>query len=105
MSQGSEGDLKELILSDKISAIENFYADNILSEPLKEIYAEVQYLCSDFRNNVFFKTIDVLDENAGTLDKVSVEPCVGQMDVDIDMKSIKLYPENLKELEEKCKNY
>ena len=51
-------------LSDKLSDLENYNADNILSEGLKELYADVQLKCNDFRNNVFFFFFDKMDEDA-----------------------------------------
>ena len=63
MSSPSEGDFKEFILSDKLSDLENYNADNVLSEGLKEIYADVQLKCNDFRNNVFFKNVDNIDDD------------------------------------------
>ena len=62
MSSPSEGEFKEFILSDKLSDLENYNADSVLTEGLKEIYADVQLKCNDFRNNVFFKNIDNMDE-------------------------------------------
>ena len=52
---------KEFTLSDKLSDLENYYADNILTDELKELYATVQLQYADFRNNVFFKNVDLLD--------------------------------------------
>ena len=52
---------KNFLISDKISDLENYYADNILTDELKELYATVQLQCADFRNNVFFKNVDLLD--------------------------------------------
>ena len=49
-------------MSDKLSDLENYNADNVLTEGLKEIYADVQLKCNDFRNNVFFKNIDNMDD-------------------------------------------
>ena len=43
-------------LSDKIAQMENYYVDNVLSNELKEIYAQVQLNCQNFRTNVFIKT-------------------------------------------------
>ncbi len=63
MSSPSEGDFKEFILSDKLSDLENYNADNVLTEGLKELYADVQLKCNDFRNNVFFKNVDNIDED------------------------------------------
>ena len=64
MSSPSEGEAKEFILSDKLSDLENYNADNVLTEGLKELYADVQLKCNDFRNNVFFKNVDNIDEDA-----------------------------------------
>ena len=52
---------KEFTLSDKLSDLENYYADNILTDELKELYATVQLQCADFRYNIFFKNVDLLD--------------------------------------------
>ena len=62
MSSPSEGEFKEFMLSDKLSDLENYNADNVLSEELKELYADIQLKCNDFRNNVFFKNIDTMDD-------------------------------------------
>ena len=43
-------------LSDKIAQMGNYYVDNVLSNELKEIYAQVQLNCQNFRTNVFIKT-------------------------------------------------
>ena len=63
MSSPSEGETKEFILSDKLSDLENYIADSILTNELKELYADVQVRCQEFRNNVFFKNIDFIDED------------------------------------------
>ena len=62
MSSPSEGEAKEFILSDKLSDLENYNADNILTNELKELYADVQLKNNEFRNNVFFKNVDIIDE-------------------------------------------
>ena len=49
-------------LSDRISDLENFYADIVLGDELKELYAEVQMNCIDFRTNVFMKNVAHLDD-------------------------------------------
>ena len=64
MSSPSEGEFREFILSDKLSDLENYNADNILTEELKDLYASVQLKCNEFRNNVFFKIVDSIDEDA-----------------------------------------
>lgn len=52
-------------LVDKISNLENYFADNLLSEELKLIYAQIQLNCNEFRENVFFKNISLIEQNAG----------------------------------------
>ncbi len=49
-------------LAYRINDLENYYADSVLSDELKEIYAEVQKDCEDFRSNVFFKNLDILED-------------------------------------------
>lgn len=49
----------------KLNYLENYYADMLLSENLKQVYAEIQMNCEDFRENVFFKNIQILDCNSG----------------------------------------
>jgi hypothetical protein len=48
-------------LSYRINDLENFYADSVLSDDLKEIYAQIQENCSEFRNGVFFKMLDIFE--------------------------------------------
>lgn len=48
-------------LSYKIADLENYYADMVLTDDLKELYAQVQYNLTDFRNNVFFKNVDIIE--------------------------------------------
>ena len=62
MSSPSEVENKEFILSDKLSDLENNNADIILTNELKELYADVQVKNTEFRNNVFFKNVDIIDE-------------------------------------------
>lgn len=50
-------------LADRINELEIYYADTVLPDNLKEIYAQVQEDCSDFRNNVFFKMLDIIDHD------------------------------------------
>lgn len=49
-------------LAFRINDLENYYADNVLSDDLKEIYAEVQKDCEEFRANVFFKNLEILED-------------------------------------------
>ena len=53
---------KEFTLSDKLSDLENYYADNILTDELKEIIYKSSITIFRFRNN-FFKNVDLLDAN------------------------------------------
>lgn len=53
---------KDYSICDKISNLENYFADAILSDELKEIYAQVQLECNDFRNNIFFRNLEHLEE-------------------------------------------
>ena len=46
---------KEFTLSDKLSDLENYYADNILTDELKELYATVQLQCADLEIMFFLK--------------------------------------------------
>lgn len=48
-------------LSDRLNAIENYYADTVLSDGLKELYAQVQLKCEDFREKIFFKNVDNIE--------------------------------------------
>ena len=115
MSSPSEGDFKEFILSDKLSDLENYNADNVLSEGLKELYADVQLKCNDFRNNVFFKNVDNIDEELvsykiiniflttqGTLDKEQIPHTNGLGNIDQEVRKIELYPELLSKFEAKA---
>lgn len=52
-----------LSICDKISNLENYTADVILSDELKEIYAQIQLKCNDFRNNIFFRNLEYLEDN------------------------------------------
>ena len=50
-------------LANRINDLENYYADNFLSPDLKEFYATIQHECEDFRNDVFFKNLDKLENS------------------------------------------
>ena len=113
MSSPSEVDFKEFILSDKLSDLENYNADNVLTDELKELYADVQLKCNDFRNNVFFKNIDNIDESLvsynlflfnlqGNLDKKDIPPTYGLGDIDQEVKKIETYQELLAKFEAKA---
>ncbi len=48
-------------LADRINDLELYYADTVLPENLKMIYAQIQEDCSEFRNNIFFKMLDIFE--------------------------------------------
>ena len=113
MSSPSEVDFKEFILSDKLSDLENYNADNVLTDELKELYADVQLKCNDFRNNVFFKNIDNIDESLvsynfflfnlqGNLDKKDIPPTYGLGNIEEEVKKIETYQELLAKFEAKA---
>ena len=56
---------KQNSLAYRIGDLENYYADSVLSDDLKELYAQIQMNCQDFRENVFFKNLDMIEENLG----------------------------------------
>ena len=49
--------------SQVLSEVENYHIDNILSGEFKDMYKNVQSNLREFRNNIFSKNIDILDEN------------------------------------------
>ena len=113
MSSPSEVDFKEFILSDKLSDLENYNADNVLTDELKELYADIQLKCNDFRNNVFFKNIDNIDESLvsynlfsfnlqGNLDKKDIPPTYGLGNIEQEVKKIETYQELLAKFEAKA---
>lgn len=85
-------------LVDKISNLENYYVNNLLSNDLKDIYSKIQQSCSDFRENVFFKNIAILEYNLGK----SVNPTNNNRE-----DSDKEHNDNLKEIKsyEEMLNY
>ena len=114
MSSPSEVEFKEFILSDKLSDLENYNADNVLTDELKELYADVQLKCNDFRNNVFFKNVDNIDEELvsyikfyvfnfqGKLDKKEIPHTYGLGNIDQEVKKIETYQELLAKFEAKA---
>ena len=64
MNEQNFEDDKTFIISDKLCDLENYYADKILTDELKELYAYVQNICHDFRNDIFFKNVDLIQEQA-----------------------------------------
>lgn len=46
-----------------LSEVENYHIDNILTGEFKDMYKGIQSNLKEFRNNIFSKNIDILDEN------------------------------------------
>ena len=45
----------------KFADLENYYVDSLLKGELNQLYKGVQLNCSDFRQNVFSKNLELLD--------------------------------------------
>lgn len=54
---------ENLPLADVIGDIENHLADTYLTGNVKLLYATVQEECEDFRDNIFLKNLEILEEN------------------------------------------
>ncbi len=97
----SERFYKESLVN-RLNYLENYYADSILSEDLKHVYEEIQMKCADFRENIFFKNIAILENNLG---KSQIKQPNSSKNYDIEhieqLKAIKSYDELLKLYEEK----
>lgn len=91
-------------LSDKIAQMENYYVDNVLSNELKEIYAQVQLNCQNFRTNVFIKNVNRLDSNIGIFDKEKKYYTYKEGDIDALLKRVKLSSELIEIYEKKAKD-
>ena len=91
-------------LSDKIAQMENYYVDNVLSNKLKEIYAQVQLNCQNFRTNVFIKNVNRLDSNIGIFDKEKKYYTYKEGDIDALLKRVKLSSELIEIYEKKAKD-
>jgi hypothetical protein len=86
-------------LAYKIGDLENYYADMVLNDDLKEMYAQVQYNLSDFRNNVFFKNIDILEGGLGKLgEKYDPKDPKGLKKKKTQQEKEKLFEQKLKEI-------
>ena len=48
-------------LAERLNNLENYLADQILSEDMKVIFAKIQMECADFRENVFFKNLNIIE--------------------------------------------
>ena len=91
-------------LSDKIAQMGNYYVDNVLSNELKEIYAQVQLNCQNFRTNVFIKNVNRLDSNIGIFDKEKKYYTYKEGDIDALLKRVKLSSELIEIYEKKAKD-
>ena len=91
-------------LSDKIAQMGNYYVDNVLSNELKEIYAQVQLNCQNFRTNVFIKNVNHLDSNIGIFDKEKKYYKYKEGDIDALLKRVKLSSELIEIYEKKAKD-
>lgn len=60
---------KQMNMSDRLGFLENYLADNLLSDDLKLIYAKMQIDLGEFRENVFYKTLDQVEKNSGKYEK------------------------------------
>jgi hypothetical protein len=93
---------KEESLADKLNYLENYYADTMLNDELKQVYAKIQLNCAEFRENIFFKNIAIIEYNLGQSlpkqDKTREESEREHMD---KLKNVKSYEEMIKEYENK----
>ncbi len=85
-------------LVEKLNNLENYFADKFLSEELKLIYAQIQLNCTEFRENVFFKNISLIEQNVG---RVRNSNMMDRMESDQEhakkLMEIKSYDEMLKQ--------
>lgn len=87
-------------LSSRIPDLENYYAENVLSDDLKKIYGEIQVNCGDFREKIFFKNLDVLENKMAIFDKNFTFHTYNMKDFEALIKKIEL-PSELHEKFEK----
>jgi hypothetical protein len=50
-------------LGSRILELEDYYADNFLSPEIREIYKKIQEDCADFRENIFLKNINLIEND------------------------------------------
>jgi len=95
-----ENDKETLV--ERLNNLENYLADNLLSEELKEIYANIQLNCSDFRENIFFKNIDLIEEKLGKgHPEIEMNRDLSDEEHYKRLHEIKTYDEMLKEFTDK----
>ena len=86
----------------KLNNIEDYNSENILSQNILNLYNNTKNLNLDFKNNIFFKHIKHIPENAGKFDKQNLDFSIsGENDEDY-LKDIKSQKELLAEYERKA---
>jgi hypothetical protein len=86
----------------KLNDIEDYNSENILSQNILNLYNNTKNLNLDFKNNIFFKHIKHISENAGKFDKQNLDFSIsGENDEDY-LKDIKSQKELLAEYERKA---
>lgn len=102
MEKQIESQREKDTLVDRLNYLENYYADQLLSDDLKQMYAQIQLNCSDFRENIFFKNIAIMEYNIGKMQNPDIK---GRDRSDKehlnDLKKIKTYDQMIKEYSEK----
>lgn len=89
-------------LVDRLNNLENYYADSLLSDDLKEVYAQIQLNCADFRENIFFKNVAIIEFNLGKSSGAEVKGREASDKEHADsLKEIKTYEQIMKEYSEK----
>jgi hypothetical protein len=86
----------------KLNNIEDYNSENILSKNILNLYNNTKNLNLDFKNNIFFKHLKHISENAGKFDKQKIDFSIsGENDEDY-LKEIKSQKELLDEYEQKA---
>ena len=95
---------QQKVLSEKFSDLENYYADNLLDDELKQLYGEVHVALGEFRNEVFFKNVDLMDGENYYMDRTYIPHLVGaQSETNSErLKQMELFPQVLKYYERKA---
>lgn len=99
-----DNSLEKESLAERLNNLDIYFADNMLSDELKEIYAKIQYNCLDFRQNVFFKKIDMIEQNFGKSSITNTNYNKKQSDEEHWKKllEVKTYDEMLREFTEEA---
>ena len=58
----SRAEKRRRFFSDSLADLENYHAENVLSQDLKQLYFEVQGNLGNFRKAIFEKNIDRIEE-------------------------------------------